>query len=110
MIIHRVVNQLHSLKEVAKEFRVSQQLVSKFCVKARKNPKFLDELSAEELDRSTSSEEVLWAVREYMNTGGHMGSLKEIRTWLKEEKHIAIKQNDCVLSPIFVALSSPAVQ
>ena len=60
-------------------------------MKARRNPKFLDELSAEELERSTSVEEVLWAVREYMNTGGHMGSLKEIRNWLKEEKHIVIK-------------------
>ena len=46
LIIHRVVNQLHPQKEEAKEFRVSEQLVSFFCVKARKNPKFLDRLSA----------------------------------------------------------------
>ena len=48
LIIHRVINQYHSEKEVEKEFRISQPYVSRLCVKARKNPKFLDELSAEE--------------------------------------------------------------
>jgi len=43
------------------------------------------------MEKDAAEDEVLWAVREYMNASGHMGSLKEIRTWLKEEKHIIIK-------------------
>ena len=51
LMIHRVINQYHSVKEVAKEFRISQPYISRLCCKARKNPKFLAELAAEEVCR-----------------------------------------------------------
>ena len=60
-------------------------------MKARKNPKFLDELSASEMEKAAGVDEVAKSVSDYLSTGGHMGSLKELRNWLKDEKHIIIK-------------------
>lgn len=60
-------------------------------MKAKKNPKFLEELSAEEDQKGADLDEVLWAVRECLNENGSMNSLKEIRSWLKEKHHINIK-------------------
>ena len=43
------------------------------------------------MEKATGVDEVAKSVSEYLSTGGHMGSLKELRNWLKDEKHIIIK-------------------
>ena len=90
-MVHKVINQYHSVKEVAKEFRISQPYVSRLCVQARKNPKFLSELSAEEVKKDDIETEVIWAVGECLDENKSINSLKELREWLKEEKHLIIK-------------------
>ena len=43
------------------------------------------------MKKAEVDEDVLWAVHEYLNVFGDIESLKVLRTWLKEEKHIIIK-------------------
>ena len=47
-IVHRVIHQHHFEKDVAKEYRISQQRVNYLCQKAKKNPMFLAEIASEE--------------------------------------------------------------
>ena len=90
-IVHKVICEHHSEKEVAKEHRISQQYVSYLCMKTRKNPKFLTEMASENQKKAAVRVDVLQVIMDYFNNERHVGSTRELKSMLKEEHGIDIK-------------------
>ena len=64
-IVHKILYQHHSVKEVAKEFRISQPYASILATKAKRKPGFLAELAAIDRSRLDFKEKVAIEVDQY---------------------------------------------
>ena len=65
-IVHKILCQHHPVKEVAKEYRISQQYASALGIKAKKKPGFLSEIAANDQLRLDFKEKVAVEVNEYI--------------------------------------------
>ena len=79
------------LKDVAKEFRISQQYVSILANKTRRNPKFLGDLIEEQERRSLEAKKVREAIEECLRQNGYLGSVKDIQKILEQDYELKIK-------------------
>ena len=90
-IVHKVIFQMLPLKDVAKEFRISQQYVSILANKTRRNPKFLGDLIEEQERRSLEAKKVREAIEECLRQNGYLGSVKDIQKILEQDYELKIK-------------------
>ena len=90
-IVHKVINQHHSHKEVAKEFRVTQGYVALLCSKTRKNPKFFGELVTKDTRKEQFKETVVNILTNYIEGKKMIYSVQQLQEKLLDEHSIRIK-------------------
>ena len=67
-LVHKYLIRNIPAASLAKEFRISQQYVSFLVVKARKNPKFYEEMRSDRDTEEEFTERVGQAVKEYLKS------------------------------------------
>ena len=90
-IVHKVLCQHHTVKEVAKEYRISQPYTSLLVTKAKKKPGFLDEIAANDQLELDFREKVAVSVNGYIQENKPLHNVKEIQEKLLEDYDLVVK-------------------
>ena len=77
--MHSVLCKLRPVKDVSKEFRVTQSYISNICSKARKNKRFLDELAAVDEAKCNLRLSIKKAILEMSQEEEYMMTIKDIQ-------------------------------
>ena len=92
-IVHKVIHWKVLVQDVAKEFRITSPYVSNLVSKARRNPKFLEEMIAEEDTRITQSKAIAKIIERTLRSGAQLHNVKETKEMLQKEHGIEIKDH-----------------
>ena len=90
-IIYKVICKELPEKDVAKEFRVSANYVSKLITKIRRRPRFLRELAEAEDELAIERKQAREAITQYLKEDAVLSSVDDIKVRLQNDHKIDIK-------------------
>ena len=92
-IAHQVLVQLHMQKEVAKQYRVSQCVVSAIITKAKKSPDFLQALHEKEVDQKEKKAQVTGIINDMITADTFIDSAAQVQAELKERAGLEYEEH-----------------
>ena len=81
------------MREVAKEFRITQACVSMLVTKVKKNPRYLEALVELDDEKAQEAQRVKAAVEDQLNMNVVISSFKDLNETLKNEYAIEVKDH-----------------
>ena len=92
-IVHRAIVSRECQKDLAKEYRVSQVVISVLVTKVRRQPTFLRELRAEAEEKEEQRLRLADFISERLSTGQQLKTVKQVRDDYEAIKDVALKEH-----------------